>query len=118
EIAHVCLYEREAGARGIRVQTFMQDLQNVDWAVLDDDTDGFVKVHVRHGTDRILGATILGRHAGEMISELTLAIVGGLGLATIAKAIHPYPTQADATKRGADPDSRPRLAPFLTSRLQ
>src|ERR1700722_10492981 len=80
---------------------------------LDGDTDGFVKVHVRAGSDRIVGATVVARHAGEMISELTLAMVGGLGLRTLARTIHPYPTQAEAIKRVADAYNRTRLTPFV-----
>jgi pyruvate/2-oxoglutarate dehydrogenase complex dihydrolipoamide dehydrogenase (E3) component len=111
EVAHVGLYEREADARGIPIQTFTQSFHHVDRAILDGDADGFCKVHVRAGTDRIVGATVVARHAGEMISELTLAIVGKLGLGTIAKTIHPYPTQAEAIKRVADAYHRTRLTP-------
>jgi len=63
---------------------------------------GFVKISVREGTDRILGATIVARHAGEMINEITLAIVAGIGLRTLARVIHAYPTQAEAIKMAAD----------------
>jgi pyruvate/2-oxoglutarate dehydrogenase complex dihydrolipoamide dehydrogenase (E3) component len=112
EVAHVGLYEREAHERGIPVQTFVQDLADVDRAVLDGETTGFVKVHVRQGTDKILGATIVARHAGDLISELTLAMVGRIGLKTLANTIHPYPTQAEAIKKVADAYSRTRLTPF------
>ena len=88
-------------------------MARVDRAVLDGDTDGFVKVHVRAGSDRIVGATVVARHAGEMISELTLAMVGGLGLGTLARTIHPYPTQAEAIKRVADAYNRTRLTPWV-----
>src|SRR5438034_11674262 len=91
----------------------MQRLEHVDRAVLDGTPEGFVKVHLRRGTDRILGATIVGPHAGEMISELTLAMVGGLGLGTLAKTIHPYPTQAEAIKKVADAYNRARLTPWF-----
>ncbi len=111
EIAHVGLYEKEAEARGIEVQTFVQELHSVDRALLDGEAEGFVKVHVRKGSDKIVGATIVARHAGEMISELTLAMVGGLGLKTLATVIHPYPTQAEAIKKTADAYNRTRLTP-------
>lgn len=111
EIAHVGLYEQEAKDQGIPVQTFLQELNDVDRAVLDGETGGFVKVHVRAGTDRILGATIVAKHAGEMISELTLAMTGGLGLKHLAHTIHPYPTQAEALKKIGDAYSRTRLTP-------
>jgi pyruvate/2-oxoglutarate dehydrogenase complex dihydrolipoamide dehydrogenase (E3) component len=118
EVAHVGLYEAEAKARGIDVQTFTEPMAHVDRAVLDGDTDGFVKIHVRTGSDRIVGATVVARHAGEMISELTLAMVGGLGLRTLARTIHPYPTQAEAIKRVADAYNRTRLTPFVKGLFQ
>jgi pyruvate/2-oxoglutarate dehydrogenase complex dihydrolipoamide dehydrogenase (E3) component len=118
EVAHVGLYEAEAKARGIDVQTFTEQMAHVDRAVLDGDTDGFVKVHVRTRSDRIVGATVVARHAGEMISELTLAMVGGLGLRTLARTIHPYPTQAEALKRIADAYNRTRLTPFVKGLFQ
>lgn len=115
EIAHVGLYEHEAERRGSTVRTFTQHMAGVDRAVLDGDTAGFVKIHVKAGTDTILGATLVARHAGETISELTLAMVGGLGLGTLAKTIHAYPTQAEAIKKAADAYNRTRLTPRLKS---
>ena len=93
-------------------------MAHVDRAVLDGDTDGFVKIHVRAGSDRIVGATVVARHAGEMISELTLAMVGGIGLRTLARTIHPYPTQAEAIMRIADAYNRTRLTPFIKGLFQ
>jgi pyruvate/2-oxoglutarate dehydrogenase complex dihydrolipoamide dehydrogenase (E3) component len=115
EIAHVGLYEHQAQKQGIAVQTFVQDLAHVDRAVLDGEADGFVKVHVRAGTDQILGATIVAAHAGDLISEITLAMVGKLGLQTLARTIHPYPTQAEAIKKLGDAYNRTRLTPFVKS---
>ncbi|MCS6925390.1 MAG: mercuric reductase [Candidatus Binatia bacterium] len=115
EIAHVGLSEQEAREKGIRIRTFVQEFDEVDRAVLDGETEGFVKVHVREGSDTILGATIVARHAGEMISELTLAMVGGLGLKTLARTIHPYPTQAEAIRKIADAYNRTRLTPRIKS---
>jgi pyruvate/2-oxoglutarate dehydrogenase complex dihydrolipoamide dehydrogenase (E3) component len=111
EVAHVGLSEREAAARGIAVRTFVQELADVDRAVLDGEAEGFVKVHVRAGTDRILGATIVARHAGEMLPELTLAIATGTGLGRIASVIHAYPTQAEAIRKLGDAYNRTRLTP-------
>jgi|KBSSwiStaDraftv2_1062776.scaffolds.fasta_scaffold44781_2 pyruvate/2-oxoglutarate dehydrogenase complex dihydrolipoamide dehydrogenase (E3) component len=111
EVAHVGLSEREAAARGIAVRTFVQELADVDRAVLDGEAEGFVKVHVRAGTDRILGATIVARHAGEMLPELTLAIATGTGLGRIARVIHAYPTQAEAIRKLGDAYNRTRLTP-------
>ena len=111
EIAHVGLYENDAAEQGIEVETFEQELGAVDRAVADGETEGFVKVHVRKGTDEILGATIVARHAGEMISEIGVAMQGKVGLGTIASTIHPYPTQAEAIKRVGDSYNRTRLTP-------
>ena len=113
EIAHVGLYEQEAKERGLAIQTFVQNLHEVDRAILDGETQGFVKVHVRAGSDKIMGGTIVARHAGDMISELTLAMVGGLGLGTLARTIHPYPTQSEAIKKTADAYNRTRLTPLV-----
>jgi pyruvate/2-oxoglutarate dehydrogenase complex dihydrolipoamide dehydrogenase (E3) component len=113
EIAHVGLYEKDAKEKGIEVDTYTQDLGKVDRAILDGETDGFVRVHVRKGTDEILGATIVATHAGDMISEITLAMNGKLGLKTIGAAIHPYPTQAEAIRKVGDLYSRTRLTPFV-----
>ncbi len=99
EVAHVGLYESEAREKGVAVQTFVQPLKDVDRAVLDGDTDGFVKVHVRKGTDRIVGVTIVGRHAGEMIAEATLAMVAG-----------------GAWERWAGPSTRTRRSPKRCAR--
>jgi pyruvate/2-oxoglutarate dehydrogenase complex dihydrolipoamide dehydrogenase (E3) component len=112
EIAHVGMYVREAVDRGIPVKTFTIPMHDVDRAVTDGEHEGFFKVHVRDGTDRILGATAVSRHAGEMISELTLAMEAGVGLKTIARVIHPYPTQAEAIRKAADANNRARLTPL------
>jgi pyruvate/2-oxoglutarate dehydrogenase complex dihydrolipoamide dehydrogenase (E3) component len=111
EIAHVGMYERDALHKGIPVETFVRHLRDVDRAITDGEEEGFVKVHVKKGTDQILGATIVARHAGEMISEITLAMVGKIGLKTISNVIHPYPTQAEAIRQVADAYNRTRLTP-------
>ncbi len=113
EIAHVGLSESEAQKRGIRVKTFVQEFADLDRAVLDGEPEGFVKVHVREGTDKIVGATIVARHAGEMLPELTLALVHGIGLGKIASVIHSYPTQAEAIRKLGDAYNRTRLTPTV-----
>jgi pyruvate/2-oxoglutarate dehydrogenase complex dihydrolipoamide dehydrogenase (E3) component len=113
EVGHVGLYEHEARERGIPIKTFVQEFGDVDRAVVDGETSGLVKVHVRRDRDQIVGATVVGRHAGEMLSELTLAIARGIGLGAIAKVIHPYPTQAEAIKKVADAYNRSRLTPRI-----
>ena len=111
EIAHVGMSEAEAKARGIAIKTFVQEFDAVDRAILDGETDGLLKVHVAAGTDRIVGATIVASHAGEMISEVTLAMAKGIGLGAIADVIHPYPTQAEALRKIGDQYNRTRLTP-------
>jgi pyruvate/2-oxoglutarate dehydrogenase complex dihydrolipoamide dehydrogenase (E3) component len=113
EVAHVGLGAREVAERGVAVDTFTQPLADIDRAILDGEEDGFVRVHVRKGTDAIVGATIVARHAGEMIGEITLAMAGGMGLTTIAGVIHPYPTQAEAIRKLGDTYNRTRLTPFV-----
>jgi hypothetical protein len=113
EIAHVGMYERDARERGIEVDTYLRHLRDVDRAVVDGEDEGFVKVHVKRGTDRILGATIVARHAGEMMGEISLAMASGLGLRAIGEVIHPYPTRAEAIRQVADMANRKRLTPFV-----
>ena len=113
EVAHVGMYERDARERGIPVDTFVREMKDVDRAVVDGEEEGFVKVHVRKGTGRILGATIVARHAGEMINEISLAMAGGIGLGTLGSVIHSYPTQAEAIRQVADLYNRTRLTPFV-----
>jgi pyruvate/2-oxoglutarate dehydrogenase complex dihydrolipoamide dehydrogenase (E3) component len=110
EIAHVGIYVRQAREKGIPVKTFTVPMHDVDRAIADDEETGFVKIHVRERTDEILGATIVARHAGEMISEITLAMVAGIGLRTLADVIHPYPTQAAAIRKAADAYELTRLS--------
>jgi pyruvate/2-oxoglutarate dehydrogenase complex dihydrolipoamide dehydrogenase (E3) component len=111
EIAHVGLYEREAEERGIAVETITIPFDRVDRAIADGETDGFVKILHQRGSDQILGATIVANHAGEMISEITTAIVHKIGLGQLASVIHPYPTQAEAIKKAADAYRRTLLTP-------
>nr|WP_321466109.1 mercuric reductase [uncultured Desulfobulbus sp.] len=109
EIAQVGLTLAEADEANIAVDSFSVPLEAVDRAVLDGESEGFARVVLKKGTDRILGATLVGRHAGEMISELTLAMTSNQGLAAIGRTIHPYPTQAEAIRKLADAYNRTRL---------
>jgi pyruvate/2-oxoglutarate dehydrogenase complex dihydrolipoamide dehydrogenase (E3) component len=111
EVARVGLSEDEANEQGVAVQAFTQPLDHVDRAVLDGEAEGFVKVLVRRGSDRIVGATIVAAHAGEMIGEVSLAMTHGLGLKRLASTIHPYPTQAEALRKLGDAYNRTRLTP-------
>ena len=113
EVAYVGMYEKDAVDRGIPVLTLTVPFADLDRALLDNEPEGFARVHLKQGTDTILGATIVARHAGEMINELSLAITAGLGLSAIGRTIHPYPTQAEAIKKLADQYNRTRLTPFV-----
>ena len=109
-IAHVGLYVRQARAQDIPVKTFTIPMHDAYRAICDSEEEGFVKIHVRDGTDQILGATIVARHAGEMIHEITLAMVAGIGLRTLSRVIHASPTQGEAIKKAADAYNLTRLA--------
>jgi pyruvate/2-oxoglutarate dehydrogenase complex dihydrolipoamide dehydrogenase (E3) component len=111
EIAHVGMYEREAQSKGIDVNTIKIPMSSVDRAIADGEESGFVKIHHKKGSDEILGATIVARHAGEMISEVTAAIVNKVGLNGLSSVIHPYPTQAEGIKKAADAYRRTLLTP-------
>lgn len=102
EIAHVGMYEDEAQAKGIDCNTIKIDFDDVDRALADGETEGFIKILHKRGSDEILGATIVAGHGGEMISEITTAMIGGMGLSKLSTVIHPYPTQAMAIKQAAD----------------
>jgi pyruvate/2-oxoglutarate dehydrogenase complex dihydrolipoamide dehydrogenase (E3) component len=111
EIAHVGLDETQAQARGFSTNTIKIPLSIVDRALADGETEGFLKIIHQKGSDQILGATIVATHAGEMISEITTAIVGKIGLSKLSSVIHPYPTQAEAIKKAADGYRRTLLTP-------
>jgi pyruvate/2-oxoglutarate dehydrogenase complex dihydrolipoamide dehydrogenase (E3) component len=113
EVAHVGLYEHDARDPGLEADTYVRDFKDVDRAVLDGEEDGFVKFHVRKGRDEILGATIVARHAGEMISEISVAMAARIGLGRLASVIHPYPTQAEAIRQCGDAYNRTRLTPTV-----
>ena len=115
ELAHVGLYRRDLDERGIRYQTFERRFAEVDRAIVDGATGGFVRVHVKAGTDEILGATVVGDHAGELISELTVAMKHGVGLGALADVIHPYPTRAEAIRQAGDAYNRTRLTRAVKS---
>jgi len=113
EVAHVGLTERMANEQGIKIDTFTEPFSKVDRALADGETDGFCKIHVKQGSDEIVGATIVARKAGDMINEITLAMTHGLGLGKIASTIHPYPSQGEAIKHVGDAYNRTRLTPTV-----
>ncbi|MEX2176791.1 MAG: mercuric reductase [Pirellulaceae bacterium] len=111
EVAHVGLTAAAAAEQGIAIDTYREDLSHVDRAMLDGETEGFAVIHVRKGTPRVVGCTIVARHAGEMIGEISLLMSGGLTLADLARTIHCYPTQVEVLKRLGDQYQKSRLTP-------
>jgi pyruvate/2-oxoglutarate dehydrogenase complex dihydrolipoamide dehydrogenase (E3) component len=108
EIAHVGMYPQDADQAGIEIDTYTQSFEDVDRAILEG-AQGFARVHVKKKTDQMVGATIVAENAGDMISEITVAMTHGLGLSKIGSSIHPYPTQADAIRKLGDQYNKTRL---------
>jgi pyruvate/2-oxoglutarate dehydrogenase complex dihydrolipoamide dehydrogenase (E3) component len=101
EVARVGLNETEAREKGIAYTSSVYGIDDLDRAIADEDAHGFVKVLTTPGTDTILGVTIVGEHAGDLIAEYVLAMKHGLGLNRILGTIHIYPTLAEANKYAA-----------------
>ncbi len=113
EVAQVGLSEHDAKTRGVAVDVYRAPLEQVNRAVLDGEEEGFVKLNVKRGGQQILGGTIVAAHAGELITQVTLAITGKLGLGALLRVIHPYPTQGEAIKRVAGIWVRGRATPRI-----
>ena len=101
EVARVGLNEQEAQAQGIAYEVTKYGIDDLDRAIADSEAHGFVKVLTVPGKDRILGVTIVGSHAGDLLAEYVLAMKHGLGLNKILGTIHTYPTMAEANKYAA-----------------
>jgi len=99
EVAHVGMYEKDAKEQGLEVETYTYKLDEVDRAILDGEDEGFARIHIQKGTDKIVGATIVAAHAGDLISEFSVLMKAGAGAKTLAGTIHPYPTQAEVNKK-------------------
>ncbi|MEO7477016.1 MAG: FAD-dependent oxidoreductase, partial [Gemmatimonadales bacterium] len=111
ELAHVGMTGAAAVAAGHAVQTITVPMHDVDRAVLDGEDEGFLRVHLAEGSDRILGATLVAEHAGDLIGEMALAITARTGLGKIGSTIHPYPTQGEVFRKAADAWRRTKLTP-------
>jgi pyruvate/2-oxoglutarate dehydrogenase complex dihydrolipoamide dehydrogenase (E3) component len=111
EVAHVGLTVEEAAAQGVAIDVVEVPMAEVDRAVIDDEAEGFCRILLARGTDRIVGATLVGAHAGEIIGEVTLAMTARTGLAAIGRTMHPYPTQAEVLRKAADQWRRRKLTP-------
>jgi pyruvate/2-oxoglutarate dehydrogenase complex dihydrolipoamide dehydrogenase (E3) component len=118
EIAHVGITEKEAAHRGDQVVTFTKELADTDRAILDGEAEGYVRLYMNRKDGILLGATIVGSHAGESIGEAVLAITQKLKVGDLSGVIHPYPTQAEAIKRAADLQFRSRLKPWMRRLLE
>jgi pyruvate/2-oxoglutarate dehydrogenase complex dihydrolipoamide dehydrogenase (E3) component len=113
EVAHAGMYEEDAARAGIEFESFVRNFADVDRSILEGEEEGFVKILVKKGTDRIIGATVVSPFAGEHISELAVAMEGGVGLSKLSEIIHPYPTRSEAIKQVADLYNRTRLTPTV-----
>ena len=113
EIAHVGYHERDAKGAGYDAATITQPLSEVDRAILDGESEGFARVHYDLKTAKILGGTIVARHAGEMLGELTLAMVAKQSVGVLSSTIHSYPTQAEVLRKIGDAYMRTKLTPTV-----
>ena len=113
ELAHVGLYPKDLIKKKIAFDVYERSFAEVDRAKLEEEEEGFVRIYTRKGEDKILGCTIVAPNAGDMISEVTLAITNGIGLASIAVTIHPYPTLSDSIRQIGDMYNRSRLTPTV-----
>jgi pyruvate/2-oxoglutarate dehydrogenase complex dihydrolipoamide dehydrogenase (E3) component len=111
EIAHVGLGEKEAKRKNIEYDQFVVPLEDVDRAVVESEETGFAKILTAKGSDKILGATIVAPHAGDLLHEFVLAMKTGTGLSTIASTIHAYPTFAELARKAGDKYNKTRLTP-------
>ncbi|MGJ8670907.1 MAG: pyridine nucleotide-disulfide oxidoreductase, partial [Oceanococcus sp.] len=101
EVARVGLNEIDAKEQGIAYEVTTFGIDDLDRAIADEDAHGMVKVLTQPGKDKILGATIVGEHAGDLIAEYVMAMKHGLGMNKILGTIHIYPTLAEANKFAA-----------------
>jgi len=118
ELAQVGLSQTLAESQGMCVDVYQEHFAACDRAVLDGEDAGFVRVLCRRGTDQILGVTIVGANAGDLIGEASLAMKYRLGLAKFSGAIHPYPTRADILRKLGDQYQRTKLKPWVKSLLR
>jgi pyruvate/2-oxoglutarate dehydrogenase complex dihydrolipoamide dehydrogenase (E3) component len=111
EVAHVGFGEKEAKQKNVDYDLFVVPLEEVDRAVVESEESGFAKILTAKGSDKILGATIVGPHAGDLLHEFVLAMNANIGLGGIASMIHAYPTFAELARKAGDKYNRTRLTP-------
>jgi pyruvate/2-oxoglutarate dehydrogenase complex dihydrolipoamide dehydrogenase (E3) component len=112
EVAHVGLGEKEAKQKNVDYDLFVVPLEDVDRAVVESEDAGFAKVLTTKGSDKILGATIVAPHAGDLLHEFMLAMNANVGLGKIASMIHAYPTLAELARKAGDKYNKTRLTPW------
>ncbi|MEX2581386.1 MAG: mercuric reductase [Verrucomicrobiales bacterium] len=115
EVAQVGLTADQAKEKGIEIDTYTQEFTGVDRAILDGETEGFVRLHVKKGKDEIVGGTLVASRAGDMMGTVVTAMTQGIGLGSLANVIHPYPTQGEAVRKVGDLYNRTRLTPTVKS---
>ena len=111
EVAHVGLGEKEGKQKNVQYDLFVVPLEDVDRAVVESEEAGFAKILTAKGSDKILGATILAPHAGDLLHEFVLAMNAKIGLGKIASMIHAYPTLAELARKAGDKYNKTRLTP-------
>jgi pyruvate/2-oxoglutarate dehydrogenase complex dihydrolipoamide dehydrogenase (E3) component len=117
EIAHVGISAEEARKNASNLAVYTKEFADMDRAILDGETEGFVRIYANKKNGRLLGATMVGAHAGESIGEAVLALTQRATVAALRGVIHPYPTQAEAFKRAAEIELRSRLKPWMRNLL-
>lgn len=113
EVAHVGIYPSQAAEQGIEIDTYQAPMGKNDRAIAEGDTDGFIKVHTEKGSGKILGATIVSRHAGDLLNEITVAMKHNISLGALGSVIRPYPTQGEVISRVAIEFNKTRLTPRI-----
>eukprot|EP00730_Choanoeca_flexa_P015622 TRINITY_DN7215_c1_g1_i1.p1 TRINITY_DN7215_c1_g1~~TRINITY_DN7215_c1_g1_i1.p1 ORF type:complete len:669 (+),score=187.63 TRINITY_DN7215_c1_g1_i1:53-2059(+) len=118
EVAHVGAFAEDLTENNVEFDVYEKRLTHNDRAILEAETEGLVRILCKKGSDKIVGATIVAHNAGDMISEVTLAIQSNTGLGKMASVIHPYPTQADAIRACGDMYNKTRLTPMVRKLLR
>ena len=117
EIAHVGLYPRELDAQGVKFDTYFKFMDKLDRAICEGKY-GIMKIHTKQGTDEILGATLVGGAAGDMIATITSSMFNGVGLSKMGGCVYSYPTYAESFRHLSDQFNRKRLVPLSAEQLE
>jgi pyruvate/2-oxoglutarate dehydrogenase complex dihydrolipoamide dehydrogenase (E3) component len=118
EIASVGLYGKDLEEQGIEYRVFEKHFNDNDRAICDDRREGFVRFRVDSKKDTILGCSIVGEGAGNMIGEVVLAMESGTGLGALASVIHPYPTTSEVLRQSGDVYNKTKLTTTVKSLLR